>query len=163
MSSDTRFYKRQSSQATGYCEVSVNVATGCPNPYGASAVTVTPSAVDGSVSVTDATPELLVTAIIFEPLVVPFESEPALVVKRMLAPALPPPDVPAVNVTVKGTGSVLPGDPVCASPSVLANVAAGFPTTIHPPCVCVALLSFPVTVKWQKPGVFPAATVISPG
>jgi hypothetical protein len=112
--------------------------------------------------VTDATPELFVTAITFEPLLVPFESDPPLVVKRMLAPELPPPELPGVNVTVKGTGSVLPGDPVCTSPSVLASVAAGLPTTIQPPCVCVTAPSVAVTVKWQKPGILPAFTVISP-
>ena len=58
----------------------------------------------------------------------------------------------------------VPLGPVCTSPSRLGQVAAaGFPTTIHPPCVWVVLLSFPVTVKWQKPGVLPAVTVISPG
>jgi len=127
-----------------YCEVSVNVgATGWPKPYGPSAVTVTPSAVDGSVRVTDAMPELFVTAITFEPLLVPVESDPALAVNRMLAPVLLPPDEPGVSVTVRGVGSVLPLGPVCTSPLVLANVAAGLPTTIHPPWVWVAPLSVP--------------------
>jgi hypothetical protein len=83
--------------------------------------------------VTDATPELFVTAITFEPLLVPLESDPSLAVKRMLAPVLVPPDWPGLNVTVKASGSVLPALPVCPSPLVLASVAAGLPTTIHPP------------------------------
>jgi len=37
------------------------------------------------------------------------------------------------------------------------------PTTIHPPWVWVAVPSLPVTVKWQKPGVLPAFTVMVPG
>ena len=37
---------------------------------------------------TEATPELFVTAITFEPLLVPLESEPELVVNKMLAPVL---------------------------------------------------------------------------
>src|ERR1700757_2985946 len=56
-----------------YCAVSVKVATGCPNPYGPSAVTVTCPAVDGSVSVTFATPLPSVTAIILVP---PFDNVP---------------------------------------------------------------------------------------
>jgi hypothetical protein len=63
-------------------------------------VTVTTCAVDGRVSVTEATPALFVTAITFEPLVVPLESDPALAVNKMLAPDALPPDCPALNVTV---------------------------------------------------------------
>ena len=37
------------------------------------------------------------------------------------------------------------------------------PTTIQPPCIWLAPVSVPVTVKWQKPGVFPALMVIVPG
>lgn len=85
--------------ALAYCAVSVNVATGCPSPYGPSAVTVTICAVEGSVNVTCATPELLVTAIIFGPLVVPFETVPALVENSTLAPVFVPPDDPGFNVT----------------------------------------------------------------
>ena len=67
----------------GYCAVSVKVATGCPNPYGPSAVTATVCALPGSVNVTDATPVLFVTAITLDLAVL---SDPAVVVNRMLAP-----------------------------------------------------------------------------
>ena len=43
------------------------------------------------------------------------------------------------------------------------SVAAGFPTTIHPPFVWVAVPSLPVTVKWQNPGVLPGLTLIVAG
>lgn len=84
---------------------------------------------------TDATPELFVTAITFEPLLVPLEREPALVVNRMLAPVLVPPDWPGVKVTVSACGNTLPALADWLLPLVLAKVAAGLPTTIHPPWV----------------------------
>ncbi len=160
-----RFYKGQFKVLGAvYCEVSVNVVTGCPRPYGPSAVTVTLPAVEGSVSVTaGVTPEPLVTSINLAPLLVPSESVPALAVNRMLAPVFVPPDEPTDNVTVNGVGRAVPSVPVCPSPVVFARVAAGLPTMIHPPSVWVAVPSFPVTVKWQNPGVLPAFTVISPG
>jgi len=75
--------------------------------------------------------QLFVTAMTFEPVMIPLESDPALAV--ILAPALPPPDWPGLNVTIKACGSVVPLVPVCASPLVLASDAAGLPTTIQPP------------------------------
>jgi len=48
------------------------------------------------VSVTEATPDEFVTAITFEPLVVPLDSDPALVLKRMLAPEALPPELPGL-------------------------------------------------------------------
>lgn len=140
----------------------MNVATGCPSPYGPSAVTVTVPALDGSVKVTDATPELFVTAMTFAPLLVPFDTVPAVAVNSTLAPVFVPRDCPGFNVTVKATGSVVPTLPVCPSPPLFVNVAAGFPTTIHPPCVCVTVPSLPVTVKWQNAGAPGAVTVIAP-
>jgi len=65
-------------------------------------VTVTCPEVEGRVSVTDATPEPLVTAITFAPLVVPFDNDPAFVENSTLAPDAPPPEDPGVNVTVRG-------------------------------------------------------------
>jgi hypothetical protein len=82
------------------------------------------------------TPEPLVTSISFVPLVVPSESVPPLVaVNRTLAPVFVPPDEPADSVTVNGVGKVVPFIPVCPPPVVFASVAAGLPTTIHPPSV----------------------------
>lgn len=138
------------------------MATGCPSPYGPSAVTFTGPAAEGNVSVTEATPELSVIAITLGPLLVPFESVPALVLNRMLAPVFVPPDEPGSSVTVSGFARAVPAAPDCPLP-VCVNVAGGFPTTIHPPLVCVAVPSLPVTVKWQKPAVLPAVTVIVPG
>jgi hypothetical protein len=69
---------------------------------------VTVPVVEGSVSVTEATPELLVTAITLAPLVVPFESDPAFVLNKTLAPVFVPPDDPAESVTVNGVGRVVP-------------------------------------------------------
>lgn len=99
----------------------------------------------------------------FGPLVVPFESVPALVVKKMLAPAALPPDCPGFSVTVRGIGRVEPPLALWPPPLVAEKLAAGLPTTIHPPCDCETVPSLPVTVKWQKPGVVPASTVIVPG
>ena len=121
------------SRCCPYWAVSLNVATGCPSPYGPSAVTVTGPALPGSVNVTDATPELLVTAITLVPLVVPFDSDPALVLNKTLAPVLVPPDDPGFKVIAKAWGTGAPTPPVWLFPPVMGNVAAGFPTTIHPP------------------------------
>jgi len=87
----------------------------------------------GKVRVTEATPDPFVTAITLAPLVVPLESDPALVVNSMLAPVFVPPDEPAERVTVKEFGSRVPFVPDCPSPLLAENVAAGFPMTIHPP------------------------------
>ena len=51
---------------------------------------------------TEATPELLVTAITLAPVVVPFESVPPVVLKNTLAPVFVPPEEPAERVTVNG-------------------------------------------------------------
>ena len=57
----------------------------------------------------------------------------------------------------------MPAGPVCPSPVVVVKVAAGFPTTIHPPCVSFTpALSEPVTVKWQNAGEPGAFTVMAP-
>lgn len=127
-----------------YCAVSENITCGLPSGIGPSACTCTVPAVPGKVKVTEATPDEFVTAITFEPVVVPLESDPALVVNKMLAPDALPPDCPAVNVTV--SGRVVPTPPVWLSPLVFAKLAAGLPTTIHPLCVCVTVPSLPVTV-----------------
>ena len=124
-------------------------------------MTVTVCAAEGSVSVTDATPELLVVAITLEPVVVPFDRVPALVLKNMLAPlaGFAPPELPDASVTASATGKVVACVPVWLFPPVIIRLAAGLPTTIHPPWVWVAAPSFPVAVKWQKPGVLPAFMV----
>src|ERR1700686_5489234 len=103
-----------------YCEVSVNLATGCPSPKGPSAVTSTAPAVAGRVSTTLAWPEESVVTM-------RLDKVPAGVVKRMLAPARVPQDEPGTSVTDKFR--VVPCAPVWPSP-VLVRVAAGFPTTI---------------------------------
>ena len=61
------------------------------------------------------------------------ESDPALVVKKIVPPAALPPDCPGFSVTDKF--NVLPAAPFCPLP-VVVRVAGGFPTTIHPLCVC---------------------------
>jgi len=61
---------------------------------GAWAWTVTVCGVSGRVRETEAIPEESVRAITWVPLLVPVESVPALVVKRMLAPAAAPPEDP---------------------------------------------------------------------
>src|SRR5208282_1077647 len=128
------------------CAVSAKFATAPPSASGACAVTCTRCAAPGSVSVTDATPEEFVTAITALPLVVPLESDPALVVNRMLAPGAAPPDCPGFSVTVSGCANAVPALPDCPLPEVV-KVAGGLPTTIQPPSVCVTVPSFPVTVK----------------
>ena len=102
-------------------------------------MTVTGPGAPGKVSATFATPELSVTAITLGPenIFSPFPdatlvSDPALVLKKTLAPALLPPDDPGASVTLSATGKVVPALPVWLSPAVLDNVAVGFPTTIHP-------------------------------
>ena len=79
-----------------------------PTPNSDWAVTVTVPAVAGSVKVTDATPEELVVAITLLPLLVPFESVPAVVVKKILAPEAKVPDEPGDSVIVRGCESVVP-------------------------------------------------------
>ena len=77
-------------------------------------MTVTVFAVEGSVSVTDAEPEPSVVAITLEPLEVPFDKVPALVLKKMLAPlaGFVPPELPGARFTERATGKVLPCRPV---------------------------------------------------
>ena len=71
-------------------------------------------AVAGNVSATDATPDELVIAITFAPLVVPFDNVPALVLNNMLAPlgGVVPPELPGARFTESATGSVVPCAPV---------------------------------------------------
>lgn len=78
--------------ASAQFAVSVNETEAPPRENISLPVTVTVPADAGNVSVTDATPEELVVAITFAPLVVPFDSVPAEVVNRMPAPVLVPPD-----------------------------------------------------------------------
>ena len=111
---------------------------------------------------TEAVPDEFVIAITLLPLEVPLESVPAEVVNKMPAPLADPPDWPGETVTVNGKVSAAPALPVWLLPDCV-SIAAGFPTTIHPPCVWVTVPSLPVTVKWQNPGVLPAFTVIAPG
>ena len=73
-----------------------------------------------------------------------------------------PPDWPGESVTVRGCDSAVPAPLDWLLPDWV-SVAAGLPTTIHPPCVCIAVPSAPVTLKWQKPGVLPALTVTVAG
>ena len=65
-------------------------------------MTVTVLGDEGNVNVTDVTPEALVVARTFLPLLVPFESEPAEVVKKTPAPDAYSPDKPGLRVTVSG-------------------------------------------------------------
>ena len=81
----------------------MKVAAGCPRPKGPSAVTCTVPGLEGNVSTTGALPEESVVT-------VRLESEPALVVKKIVAPAALPPDLPALRVTARFNW--LPGDPV---------------------------------------------------
>jgi hypothetical protein len=127
-----------------HCAVSLKVATGWPKPYCPSAVTVTGPGEAGRVRVTEAMPELLVTATTLLPLVVPFESNPALAVNKTLPPAAEPPDAPGARVTVNKFANVLPALPDCPLP-VVVNEAAGFPTTIQPLWLVFAELSVPGT------------------
>ena len=75
-----------------YCDVSVNVTSGWPNPYGPSAVTCTVPAVAGRVSTTAATPDAFVVT-------VRAERVPAVVVKNAVAPDALPPDEPGLSAT----------------------------------------------------------------
>src|SRR5271165_5911468 len=68
-----------------YCAVSVKVTSGCPNAYCPSAVTCTVPGLAGSVNTTAATPDEFVTT-------VRLDSEPALVVNRIVPPTALPPD-----------------------------------------------------------------------
>ena len=128
-----------------YCAVSVKVAVAPPSANCDCAVTVTVPGDDGSVSVTEATPDELVVAITLLPLVVPLERVPAEVVKKMPAPEAVPPDEPGLSVTVSGAESVVPRVPDCPLPLVV-SVAGGLPTMIHPPCVWGTPLTVAFTV-----------------
>ncbi len=82
-------------------------------------MTITGPGVPGRVSVTLATPELFVTAITFDPVKIfsplpdaTFVSDPALVVKKTLAPAAVPPDEPGLRVTLRLMGNTVPAVPV---------------------------------------------------
>ncbi len=100
----------------------------------------------GSVRVTEAIPDPLVWAITLVPLVVPLESVPAEVVNKMPAPVLVKPEGMEDSVTASDCGRAVPALPDWLLPPVTASVAAGLPTTIHPPCVWVDVPSLPVTV-----------------
>ena len=78
-----------------YCAVSVKFATGCPKAYGPSAVTLTVPEAEGSVRVTLATPDELVTMLCR---VTP-PKLPSSVENRTLAPEAVPPDEPGLRVT----------------------------------------------------------------
>ena len=82
-----------------------------PSANWSCAVTVTVPGDEGSVRVTEATPEELVSAITLVPLVVPLESVPADVVNRMPAPFADPPDWPGESVTVNGCVKAVPATP----------------------------------------------------
>ena len=79
-------------------------------------------------------------------MVVPLESEPADVVNRTLAPVTVKPVGREESVTASGCASAVPAVPVWLLPDLMANAAAGLPTTIHPPSVWVDVPSLPVTV-----------------
>ena len=102
--------------------------------------------VDGSVRATDAVPEEFVWAITLVPAVVPLDSVPAEVVKSMLAPVAVKPDGMEDSVTASDCERAVPALPDWLLPPDTANVAAGLPTTIHPPSVWVEVPSVPVTV-----------------
>src|ERR1700722_10064754 len=90
-----------------YSVVSVNTTSGCPSPYGPSAVICTVPALCGSVSTTAAFPdESVVTRRL--------ESVPALAVKNTVAPVALPPEDPAFSVTDRFR--FVPGGPSCPSP-----------------------------------------------
>ena len=125
--------------------VSVKVTKAPPIANWSCAVTVTVPWDEGSVKVTEAVPDELVWPMTLVPFVVPLESVPADVVNRMAAPPAEPPDWPGVNVTVRGCDRAVPALPDWLLPD-WASVAGGFPTTIHPPWVWVAVPSLPVTV-----------------
>lgn len=86
-------------------------------------MTCTVPVVEGSVRTTDATPEEFVVTI-------RWASDPASVVKKMLAPVAVPPDEPGLRVAE--SVMFVPCVPLPGSP-VFAIVAAGLPTTIQPP------------------------------
>ncbi len=100
--------------------ISLNVTVGWPGPYGPSALTVTVCALEGSVSVTEAAPEAFVIAITFEPLLVPCDKVPALVLKNTLAPleGLAPPRNSPARDSPKG--------PLAGSYLVLRNLKCQF-------------------------------------
>ena len=85
-----------------YCAVSVKVTTGCPSANCPSAVTCTVPGVEGRVNTIAALPVESVVTI--RP-----ESEPAVVLKKIVPPAALPPDCPALSVTDRF--SLLPAKP----------------------------------------------------
>ena len=96
-------------------------------------MTVTVPGDEGNVNVTDATPEALVVARTFLPLLVPFESEPAEVVKKMPAPDFYSPDKPGLRVTVSGEekrGSMGPGLSAAAGCKCCGRVARDDPAAL---------------------------------
>src|SRR5580704_15937064 len=120
-----------------YSAVSVKVATGWPSAYWPSAFTCTAPADDGRVRTTLALPDELVVT-------VRLESEPTVVVNRIVPPAALPPDCPGLRVTERFR--VVPGAPFWLSP-VLASEAGGLPTRIQPLCCCATPVeSVPGTV-----------------
>jgi hypothetical protein len=94
-----------------YLAVAVKETEAPPSATWSCAVTVTVPGDEGSVRVTEATPEELVSAITLVPLVVPLKSVPADVVNRMPAPVADPPDRPGESVTVKGCANAVPATP----------------------------------------------------
>ena len=126
-----RMFLRGIDFSDNYCAVSVKVVAAPPTPNSAWALTVTVPAVDGKVSVTDATPEEFVVAITLLPLLVPLESVPAFVLNKMLAPEAKVPDEPGDRVMVRGCERVVPRAAVCPLP-VEVTEAGGLPTTIQP-------------------------------
>lgn len=69
---------------------------------------VTGPGVDGSVNVTEATPDELVIAMTLLPLVIPLETVPAEVVNSTLAPASERPEGTLESVTLSACGRVVP-------------------------------------------------------
>lgn len=121
-----------------YCDVSVNVTTGCPKGMGPSAVTCADPAELGRVRTTLAFPdESVVTR--------REDSDPESVLKKIVAPCALPPDCIGFSVTERLR--FVPRVPLWPSP-VLLSVAGGFPTMIQPLFACdVPALSVAGTVK----------------
>ncbi len=123
-------YRRSAAQF----DVSVNVATGCPSGHGPSAVTVTCPVPFGNVSVAVALPDESVSH--------NSAGERAPGRREQNARAL---RSRARRSNVQRCGQRQRRASLTVS-RVFVSVAAGFPTTIHPPCVCcVPVLSVPVT------------------
>ena len=143
----------------------MKVTLGWPKANGPSAVTLTGPVEFGSVKVTVAIPELLVTAITLVPVNTCSEPTcrfckeplPEATLKNTLAPVAVPPDPAGESVTASVIA--VPWVPLPGS-VVLLSVAAGLPTTNHPPWVVPSLA---VMLKWQKPGLAGPFSVIAPG